>query len=57
VSSVYLATAVIMRVIPKRHTGNVSPNDLIALIIVGALAADAILGDARSSKASKILDE
>jgi hypothetical protein len=46
-----------MRVIPKRHTGNVSPNDLIALIIVGALAADAILGDARSSKASKILDE
>jgi uncharacterized membrane protein YcaP (DUF421 family) len=48
-SAVYLATAVIMRLIPKRHTGNVSPNDLIALIIVGALAADAILGDAKST--------
>lgn len=45
-SAVYLATALIMRLIPKRHTGNVSPNDLIALIIVGALAADAIIGQA-----------
>ena len=45
-SAVYIATAAIMRFIPKRHTGNVSPNDLIALVIVGALAADAIIGDA-----------
>ena len=44
---VYVATAVILRLIPKRQTGNVSPNDLIALVIVGALAADAILGESR----------
>lgn len=43
---VYFALAVVIRLIPKRHTGNVSPNDLIALIIVGSLAADAIIGDA-----------
>lgn len=48
-SAVYLATSVIMRLIPKRHTGNVSPNDLIALVIVGALAADAIIGDAKGA--------
>ncbi len=47
-SAVYLAIAAIMRLVPKRQTGNVSPNDLIALVIVGALAADAILGDSKS---------
>lgn len=46
---VYLAIAVVLRLIPKRHTGNVSPNDLIALIIVGSLAADAIIGDAKGT--------
>lgn len=45
---VYLAIALVIRFIPKRHTGNVSPNDLIALIIVGTLAADAILGQAKT---------
>lgn len=44
-TAVYLAIAAIMRVIPKRQTGNVSPNDLIALVIVGALGADAIIAD------------
>lgn len=48
---VYIATTAILRLIPKRQTGNVSPNDLIALVIVGALAADAILGETR-----KVLD-
>jgi uncharacterized membrane protein YcaP (DUF421 family) len=45
-TAVYLAIAAIMRFIPKRQTGNVSPNDFIALVIVGSLAADAILADA-----------
>lgn len=48
-SAVYLATSAIMRLIPKRQTGNVSPNDLIALVIVGALAADAIIGDTKGA--------
>lgn len=45
----YLGTSAIMRLIPKRHTGNISPNDLIALVIVGSLAADAIIGDANGT--------
>lgn len=45
---VYLLVTVVLRLIPKRHTGNVSPNDLIAIIIVGSLAADAIIGDMQS---------
>lgn len=44
-SAVYLTIAVAMRLLPKRHLGHVSPNDIIALVIVGALAADGILGD------------
>lgn len=38
----YLGIALVIRLLPKRHTGNLSPNDLIALVIVGSLAADAI---------------
>lgn len=45
---VYLVLAVVVRLMPKRHAGNLSPNDLIAMVIVGALAADAIIGDART---------
>ncbi len=45
-SCVYLVVAMVIRLIPKRQTGNLSPNDLIALIVVGSLAADAIIGDA-----------
>lgn len=45
---VYLALALVIRLIPKRHTGNVSPNDLIALIVVGNLAGSAIVGEAKS---------
>src|SRR5690606_19502523 len=45
---VYLTTSAVIRLIPKRQTGDVSPNDLIALIIVGSLGADAIVGDTSS---------
>ncbi len=41
-TAVYFILAVIMRIIPKRHAGSVSPNDLIALVIIGGLMADAI---------------
>ncbi len=44
---VYLTLTAIVRLIPKRQIGNLAPNDLIALVTVGALVADAILGDSQ----------
>ncbi len=43
--TVYVVVALVIRFIPKRQAGDVSPNDLIALIIVGSLGADAIIGE------------
>ncbi len=45
---VYLTLAVMIRLVPKRHTGNLSPNDLVALIVVGNLAGGAIIGNSDS---------
>lgn len=45
---VYIALAVVLRLVPQRQTGNLAPNDVIALVIIGTLAADAIVGDAKS---------
>lgn len=44
----YLAVVLIIRVIPKRETGSISPNDMIGLVIVGNLAGQAIAGEAMS---------
>lgn len=44
----YLAIVVVLRVIPKRHLGNISPNDFIALVIIGGLTTDAIGGGSSS---------
>lgn len=41
-TGVYLFLALALRIVPKRHAGDMSPNDLIALIIVAGLTADAI---------------
>jgi uncharacterized membrane protein YcaP (DUF421 family) len=46
---VYLTVALLLRLMPKRHSGNVSPNDMIALVIVGSLAADAVMGEAKGT--------
>src|SRR5690606_1689760 len=40
----YLAIVFVLRVIPKRHLSNLSPNDFIALVIIGGLTTDAIGG-------------
>ncbi len=48
-SVVYLILAIILRVIPKRHMGSLSPNDLVAVVIIGGLTADAIAVGARST--------
>lgn len=47
-TAAYLIVALMIRFTPKRQAGDVSPNDLLALVIVGALTADAILGDANT---------
>lgn len=45
---VYLAIASIVRFLPKRQMGNLSPNDVLAFVIIGGLAADAIIGEAKA---------
>lgn len=44
----YFALTVIFRIMPKRLTGEVSPTDMITLVIIGAVAADAIMGESSS---------
>lgn len=44
----YVAISVVLRLVPKRQTGNLAPNDMIALVIIGTLGADAIIGPAQS---------
>ena len=48
-TGIYLVLAVILRVMPKRETGSLSPNDMIGLVIVGNLAANAIAGEATAA--------
>ncbi|WP_441288573.1 DUF421 domain-containing protein [Sorangium sp. KYC3313] len=45
---VYLALVILIRVIPKRRTGHLSPNDMLALILIGGMAADGIMGGSSS---------
>lgn len=45
---VYLAIILVVRVMPKRKTGHISPNDMLTLIVVGGMATDAILGGSTS---------
>ncbi len=45
---VYIGLMAMIRFIPKRHTGELSPIDLFAMIIIGSFAADAILGGSTS---------
>ncbi|MFN7130583.1 MAG: DUF421 domain-containing protein [Myxococcales bacterium] len=45
---VYLAIAVLLRLAPKRYSGKLAPNDMMATIIVGSMAGYAIKGTASS---------
>ncbi|WP_046869279.1 DUF421 domain-containing protein [Microvirga massiliensis] len=45
---VYFALVLLVRVIPKRRAGSISPNDMVALIVIGGLATDAIMGGSDS---------
>lgn len=47
-SLVYLALVLLIRVIPKRRAGHLSPNDMLALILIGGMAADGMMGGSTS---------
>ena len=34
---VYVAVILLVRVIPKRNAGHISPDDMLALIVIGAI--------------------
>jgi uncharacterized membrane protein YcaP (DUF421 family) len=45
---VYLALVVLVRIIPKRKAGHISPNDMLALIVIGGMGSSAITGGSSS---------
>ncbi|HEY4548204.1 MAG TPA: YetF domain-containing protein [Pedomonas sp.] len=45
---IYLALIFLVRVIPKRKAGHISPNDMLTLIILGGMGTDAIMGGSSS---------
>lgn len=45
---VYFALLLLLRIIPKRDTGSISPNDILTLVVVGGMATDAIVGGSSS---------
>jgi uncharacterized membrane protein YcaP (DUF421 family) len=45
---VYFALIALARVIPKRRAGHISPNDILALIVIGGMGTDAIMGGSES---------
>jgi uncharacterized membrane protein YcaP (DUF421 family) len=45
---VYLALVVLVRIIPKRKAGHISPNDMHTLIVIGGMGTDAITGGSSS---------
>ena len=45
---VYLAIILVVRLMPKRKTGHISPNDMLTLIVIGGMATDAIMGGSTS---------
>lgn len=51
---VYLAVLVLMRIIPKRNAGHISPNDMLILVIIGTLGTDAIIAES-STMADKLV--
>ena len=44
----YLGIVFLVRILPKRNAGTISPNDLLTLIVIGALGTSAIVGGSTS---------
>lgn len=53
-SLMYIALVLVLRLIPKRNTGHIAPNDMLTLILIGAMATDAIM-DGTTSMADILL--
>jgi uncharacterized membrane protein YcaP (DUF421 family) len=47
-SVVYLALCVLMRLIPKRNAGGLSPNDMVVLVTIGGVAAATLVRESMS---------
>ncbi len=47
-SVAWLGLVALVRVVPKRNAGHLSPNDMLVLVVIGSLAADAIAGGSTS---------
>ncbi len=45
---VFMVIVVVMRVVPKRRSGTLSPNDMIGVVLIAAIAGDAIMGGSTS---------
>lgn len=45
----FLALLALIRIVPKRNAGKISPNDILILIVVGTIGADAITGGSTST--------
>jgi uncharacterized membrane protein YcaP (DUF421 family) len=45
---VYFALVLLVRTLPKRHAGSISPNDMLMLIVIGGMGTDAIMGGSTS---------
>jgi len=41
-SLIYLAICVLLRVMPKRQAGKLSPNDLVVIVLIGGIATTAL---------------
>ncbi len=52
---VYLGLVLLVRFVPQRNAGHISPNDLLTLIVVGGVATDAIMGGSDSVGDSLLL--
>lgn len=48
-TAAWLGLVVLVRIVPKRNAGNISPNDMLVLVVIGSLAAGAIMGDSTSA--------
>lgn len=46
---VYFTLILLVRRIPKRNAGNISPNDMLTLIVIGGMGTDAIMGGSTSA--------
>jgi uncharacterized membrane protein YcaP (DUF421 family) len=46
---VYFVLVFLVRVIPKRNAGHISPNDMLTLIVIGGMGTDAIMGGSSSA--------